>query len=204
MTAKRKLLQAKEVLTALQLPGAQQNDRSCWTLLALANIGPQDAWVTASTPLLRTVDIMNFISEHYGQTYAPNSRETFRRYTLHQFEQARLVDRNRDDPSRPTNSGLNNYSLNAEVVAILHAYPDGDWQAMVGEFLLEVGSLRDQYRQEREMIMVPVRLPDGTAFPDKTAFRQYVADVAWETEVWVADNPDHLVHFNGHKFLGPY
>lgn len=43
-----------------------------------------------------------------------------------------------------------------------------------------------------------------TAFPDKTAFRQYVADIAWETEVWVADNPDHLVHFNGHKFLGPY
>ncbi len=28
-------------------------------------------------------------------------------------------------------------------------------------------------------------------------------DVAWETEVWIADNPDHLVHFNGHKFLGP-
>lgn len=132
MTAKRKLLQAKEVLAALQLPRAQQNDRSCWTLLALANIEPRDAWVTASAPLLRTVDIMSFISEHYGQTYAPNSRETFRRQTLHQFEQARLVDRNRDDPSRPTNSGLNNYSLNPEIVEILHEYPDGDWRATVG------------------------------------------------------------------------
>lgn len=31
-----------------------------------------------------------------------------------------------------------------------------------------------------------------------------MVDVAWETEVWIADNPDHLVHFNGDKFLGPY
>lgn len=31
-----------------------------------------------------------------------------------------------------------------------------------------------------------------------------MTDVAWETEVWIADNPDHLVHFNGDKFLGPY
>ncbi|MBS1775349.1 MAG: hypothetical protein JSS64_03610, partial [Bacteroidetes bacterium] len=23
-------------------------------------------------------------------------------------------------------------------------------------------------------------------------------------EVWIADNPDHLIHFNGHKFLGAY
>jgi adenine-specific DNA-methyltransferase len=43
-----------------------------------------------------------------------------------------------------------------------------------------------------------------TAFPDKKAFNKYLASVAWETEVWVADNPDHLVHFNGKRFLGPY
>ncbi len=29
-------------------------------------------------------------------------------------------------------------------------------------------------------------------------------DIAWETEVWTADSPDHLIHFNGEKFLGPY
>lgn len=43
-----------------------------------------------------------------------------------------------------------------------------------------------------------------TAFLDRTKFRQFIADIAWETEVWIADNPDHLVHFNGDKFLGPY
>lgn len=43
-----------------------------------------------------------------------------------------------------------------------------------------------------------------TAFLDRQKFRQFVAEIAWETEVWVADNPDHLIHFNGDKFLGPY
>jgi len=43
-----------------------------------------------------------------------------------------------------------------------------------------------------------------TAFLDKTTFRKFIADIAWETEVWIADNPDHLIHFNGDKFLGPY
>jgi type II restriction enzyme len=43
-----------------------------------------------------------------------------------------------------------------------------------------------------------------TAFLAKAEFRKWIMDIAWETEVWIADNPDHLVHFNGHKFLGAY
>jgi type II restriction enzyme len=43
-----------------------------------------------------------------------------------------------------------------------------------------------------------------TAFLTKTDFKKWMLDIAWETEVWTADNPDHLVHFNGHKFLGAY
>ncbi len=43
-----------------------------------------------------------------------------------------------------------------------------------------------------------------TAFLTRPKFRQFMVDIAWETEVWIADNPDHLVHFNGNKFLGPY
>ena len=43
-----------------------------------------------------------------------------------------------------------------------------------------------------------------TAFLDRSAFRRWVKDIAWETEVWIADNPTHLVHFNGDKFMGPY
>ena len=43
-----------------------------------------------------------------------------------------------------------------------------------------------------------------TAFLKRDDFRKWSADIAWETEVWIADNPDHLIHFNGSKFLGPY
>ncbi|AEI51401.1 BsuBI/PstI family type II restriction endonuclease [Runella slithyformis] len=43
-----------------------------------------------------------------------------------------------------------------------------------------------------------------TAFLNRQKFRQFMTEIAWETEVWTADNPDHLVHFNGDKFLGPY
>ncbi|HEA28606.1 MAG TPA: restriction endonuclease [Leeuwenhoekiella sp.] len=43
-----------------------------------------------------------------------------------------------------------------------------------------------------------------TAFLTRSKFRQFMAKIAWETEVWIADNPDHLIHFNGDKFLGPY
>jgi hypothetical protein len=44
-----------------------------------------------------------------------------------------------------------------------------------------------------------------TAFSDRgKAFRQYAGEISWETEVWVASDPDHLIHFNGERFLGPY
>lgn len=43
-----------------------------------------------------------------------------------------------------------------------------------------------------------------TAFLTRPKFRQFMTEIAWETEVWIADNPDHLIHFNGDKFLGPY
>jgi hypothetical protein len=43
-----------------------------------------------------------------------------------------------------------------------------------------------------------------TAFLTVQAFRKYAGDIAWETEVWIAENADHMIHFNGPKFLGPY
>ena len=43
-----------------------------------------------------------------------------------------------------------------------------------------------------------------TAFLTRTEFRKWMIDIAWESEVWTSDHPDHLVHFNGHKFLGAY
>lgn len=42
-----------------------------------------------------------------------------------------------------------------------------------------------------------------TAFPSFTEFRKHMRNIAWETEVWIAEEPEHLIHFNGDRFLGP-
>lgn len=43
-----------------------------------------------------------------------------------------------------------------------------------------------------------------SAFLSRAAFRKFAREIAWETEVWIAESPDHLIHFNGDKFLGPH
>jgi len=43
-----------------------------------------------------------------------------------------------------------------------------------------------------------------TAFPDLKTFKKFSESLAWETEVWLSDRPEHMIHFNGDKFLGPY
>lgn len=317
---KEKLEQAKELLAALGLPKPQCNDRSGWVLLALADIKPLDSWSSSKAPLLPTVRIMEFIRNEYGMDYKPNSRETIRRQTLHQFEQARIIDRNRDNPSRATNSKDNNYSLNQQILDILAVYPDGNWGEKVQEYKNVITDLTAQYERQLELQKIPITFPDGrkiklspgkhnqlhadivhefcsrfvgkagkllyigdtassrneggklmfleadylvslgvpplshdklpdvvvydesrkwlflieavtshgpvspkrwveleeafknskvdlvyvTAFPDRAEFRKNAADIAWETEVWIADNPDHMIHFNGDRFLGPH
>jgi len=43
-----------------------------------------------------------------------------------------------------------------------------------------------------------------TAFLDRRAMVEYLNEISWETEVWVAESPSHMIHFNGERFLGPY
>lgn len=43
-----------------------------------------------------------------------------------------------------------------------------------------------------------------TAFPDRKTMARYLAEISWETEVWTADAPTHMIHFNGDRFLHPY
>lgn len=317
---KEKLEQAKALLSELGLPKAQCNDRSGWVFLALSNIKPSNNWNAATAPLLPTVNIMEFIRNEYGMDYKPNSRETIRRQTLHQFEQARVVDRNRDDPARATNSKNNNYSLNQPILDILAVYPNGNWKQKVKDYKDSVPELTAQYERQLDLQKIPITFPNGdavklspgkhnklhadivhefcsrfvgadgrllyigdtassrneggklmfveanylkslgvppmaheklpdvvvydekrkwlflieavtshgpvspkrwfeleeafknctvglvyvTAFPDRPEFRKNAADIAWETEVWIADNPDHMIHFNGDRFLGPH
>jgi len=304
---------ALEIIKALGLPRGQQNERSALTLLALANVKKRGRWANTKQPLLRIWDIMAFMRENYDKDYAANSRETIRRQTIHQFEQARIVDRNADDPSRPTNSGKNVYSLTADVVSVLKAYGTERFDDEVAAFIAKFGQLRKAYAKRRKLQEVKLTLPDGaevflspgkhndlqvaaieqmgprfvpgsrvlyigdtakkhvvcdtetlerldipisehdklpdivlfdasknwlflvevvtshgpvnpkrhaeieailadcpaeriyiTAFLNRADFRAHAADIAWETEVWIAENPGHMIHFNGPKFLGPY
>lgn len=43
-----------------------------------------------------------------------------------------------------------------------------------------------------------------SAFKDRRSFREWVLEISWESEVWLVESPDHLIHFNGEKFLGPH
>ena len=308
-----KIDEAVKILAALGLPRSQQNERSALTLLALAKLGPDASWAEVERPLLRTVDIMVFMRAEYGKDYKPNSRETIRRQTIHEFEQARVVDRNPDEPDRPTNSGKNAYRLTEEAAEVLKAFGTADFDKAVATFIEQFGTLKAAYERARATHQIPLRLADGTIIylspgehntlqvaiiedfgprfapgamvlyvgdtakkhviydqeqlaqvgvpitehdklPDVVLFdpaknwlflieavtshgpvspkrhreieaflkackaervyvtaflaigdfRKYAADIAWETEVWIAATPDHMIHFNGPKFLGPY
>jgi len=308
-----KRIEASEVLMALGLPRPQQNERSALTLLALAKLKEGSVWGDVERPLLRVWDIMAWMRDEYGKDYAPNSRETIRRQTIHQFEQARLINRNPDDPSRPTNSGDTNYQLTEEAAFVLWAFGTDGFSAACEAFIHQHGSLTAAYQRSRDMLKVPVTLPGGgkielspgvhnelqrhiiegfaprfapgstvlyvgdtadkrlvvatdklkglgvpelnhdklpdvvlldekrnwlflieavtthgpvspkrhaeletalkdckagrvyvTAFMDFAGFKKYAAEIVWESEVWIADFPEHMIHFNGDKFLGPY
>ncbi len=161
MSKKRKLAQAQEILKALGLPKQQYNNRSAWVFLALAHIRPKDEWKDAKAPLSPTVDIMQFIRKYYDQNYKPNTRETIRRQTLHQFEQARIVDRNRDNPSRATNSKNNNYSLNKPVIEVLKRYPNNNWKQKIKEYKKDLPKLQKIYKRILNKTKIPVRLLSG-------------------------------------------
>jgi len=87
--------EARTIITALGLPRAQQNERSALCLLALLNLKPGMSWADATNPLMGITPIMDWIRANYAKEYAPNTRETFRRQTMHQFCDAGMALYNR-------------------------------------------------------------------------------------------------------------
>lgn len=257
-------------------------------------------------------DVLVFAKDEYKKVYAENTRETIRRQTLHQFEQAGIAERNSDDPTRPTNSPNNVYNISTQALATISAYGTPQWDEAVRRFTKEKGRLVDRYQKVKasntlaltvgageviklspgnhnklqikiveefrrrfcpkahliyigdtahkllhldkaalERLGIPItehnKLPDVvlyekdrnylflieavtahgpvspkryeeleeilaaspatriyiSAFPDFREFKKHSNDIAWETEAWVAEIPDHMIHFNGEKFLGP-
>lgn len=157
-----KVKQAQEILKALGLPTAQQNEISAYTLLALCGIGKKDSWSNANRKSLKvTKGIMQFVSDNYKKVYAPNTRETFRRQVLHQFVQARLADYNPDKPKLPVNSPNAHYAITAAALTAIKAYGTRQWSSAASKFISEVGNLSKKYKKERTKNLIPVKLSNG-------------------------------------------
>ncbi|EOL7904289.1 BsuBI/PstI family type II restriction endonuclease [Escherichia coli] len=304
---------AQQIIASLGLPRAQQNERSALCLLALLNLTPGKAWSDAENPLMGITPIMNWVREHYGKVYAPNTRETFRRQSIHQFCAAGVTLYNPDKPDRPVNSPKAVYQIEPAALSMLRTFGSPAWHDSLTTYLAERETLVTRYAKEREQNRIPVEIAAGqqitlspgehseliraiiedfaprfapgsvlvyagdtgekwgyfdapllaglgvdvdshgkmpdvvlhfteknwlllvesvtshgpvdgkryaelarlfagstaglvyvTAFPNRSIMGRYLGEIAWETEVWVADAPSHLIHFNGVRFLGPY
>ena len=306
------IVAAQQIIVDLGLPSAQQNERSALCLLALLDIRPGTAWANAQNPLVGITPIMDWVREYYGKEYAPNTRETIRRQTIHQFCEAGIALYNPDQLDRPVNSPKAVYQIEPAALALLRTFGTQAWHDCLKTYLAERVTLVARYAMEREHNRIPVEIASGkeitlspgkhseltraiiadfaprfapgsvliyvgdtgdkwayfdepllaglgvdvdshgkmpdvvlyfaeknwlllvesvtshgpvdgkrhaeltnlfagstaglvcvTAFPNRSIMSRYLGEIAWETEVWVADAPSHLIHFNGAHFLGP-
>lgn len=87
---------------------------------------------------------------------------------------------------------------------IMYDVPRG-WLFLV-EAVTSHGPIDPKRRFELEDVFSDIRpnIVYVTAFASKEVMRKYVTSISWETEVWIAESPDHMIHFDGEKFLGPH
>ena len=129
-----KIQEAQRILQELGLPPAQQNEISALTLLAICNLSETTPWTNISRQTITIYNMMGFMKQHYGRIYAENTREVVHRQVIHQFEQARLVDRNPDDSTRPTNSPNTCYALTEDALGVLRQFGTQVWEDTVTHF----------------------------------------------------------------------
>lgn len=81
---------------------------------------------------------------------------------------------------------------------------DKDWFYFI-ESVTSVGPMDDKRIIELQELTKNVKSGKifVTAFLDFKTFKKFSESLAWDTEVWIADVPDHMIHLNGDRFLGP-
>lgn len=126
--ASKRIEEALVILNDISAPREQQNERSALCLLALADIRPNTPWSEAATPRRRITEMMDWFRNYYGKQYAPNTRETVRRQTMHQFVQMGMVVENPDQPDRPINSPKWCYQLHQQALSLLQSYGSEQWE----------------------------------------------------------------------------
>ena len=171
VTTKQKVEEALGILKTLGLPRGQLNERSALTLLALLGLEPETPWSEAANPRMGITPIMDFCRDHYGTKYAPNTRETFRRQTMHQFIEACLAVPNPDLPDRPINSPKWCYQVEAKALRLFKSFGTTSWagqsRGVAGDSRVAQASLRARAGTEqsaaptgrRERIVPDARKP---------------------------------------------
>lgn len=159
----KRIGEAVEVLRALGLPKAQLNERSALALLALAGLAPAADWAAATAPMLGITQMMGVFRSEYGKDYAPNTRETVRRQSVHQFLAAGIIIINPDDPNRPVNSGKTVYQIESRALTLLQSFGTPRWAERLEAYSEEVEPLRERWARERQMARIPVVMPGGEA-----------------------------------------
>ena len=135
----KRIVEAIDILGQFGLPRAQINERTAYCLLALLNITPDKAWGEAGSPLVGITPMMDFAREYYGKDYAPNTRETFRRFSMHQMVQAGIALYNPDMPDRPTNSPKAVYQISPAALDVIKTYGSRDWTGKLEASCMTVG-----------------------------------------------------------------
>lgn len=161
-----RIQEARELLEAFGMDSERSNERSALVLLSLLGLRPSDPWSAAANPLLGTRAIMDWVRDEYEKVYAANSREAIRRFTLQQFAGAHLVVQNPDQPGRPTNSPKWNYQVTTEALSVIQRYGSLEFEftRTLSEYLDILPGLKSQYAAAREMLRIPLTLPDGSEF----------------------------------------
>ena len=116
------------------MPRSQRNERTALCLLALVNVTPPKRWSEAEAPLIGITPIMDWAKEHYDTEYAPNTRETFRRQSMHQFIEAGVCLYNPDKPGRPVNSPKAVYQIEPHLLKVVKLVGTPGYKAALAEF----------------------------------------------------------------------
>jgi len=93
----------------------------------------------------------------------------------------------------------------AKVPDVIVHYRAKNWLLLI-EAVTSAGPVDGKRRKELKELFAGCQagLVFVTAFETRRAMQRFIAHIAWETEVWIAEDPDHMIHFDGERFLGPY
>ena len=93
----------------------------------------------------------------------------------------------------------------AKVPDVIVHYTEKNWLVLI-EAVTSAGAVDGKRRKELKELFggCTAGLVFVTAFETRRAMQSFAAQIAWESEVWIAEDPNHMIHFNGERFLGPY